>query len=678
MPRDLPLSNGSLLVAFDREYRVRDIFFPHVGQENHANGQAFRLGVWVDGQFSWMGPDWAPDLRYGAETMVTDVHARHAGLGVALECADAVDFFENIFLRHIHVRNESDRPREIRLFFHHDFQILETGVGDTALYSPEVDALLHYKDDRYFLISCSANGTTGVRHFACGQKGIEGREGTWRDAEDGLLSGNPIAQGSVDSVLGVFLQVSAHGTGELDYWMVAGKDFREVSVGNEVIRDKTPQELLRRTRQYWKLWVGKDRRGHGDLSAPIVERYRQSLLIIRSQIDNQGAVLAANDSDIINFARDTYSYMWPRDGALVSVSLLRAGHGAVAQKFLEFCARIISPNGFVRHKYNADGTLASSWHGYLRDGKAVLPIQEDETALLVWALWQYFELYQRIEETAPFYRPLVTRPADFMLSFVDPATGLPLPSYDVWEERWGVHAFTVAAVIAALRAAARITEAFGEMERARRYRSGAERMLEGLHTVLWNEQEQRFARMAVPGPHAYTLDMTIDSSLFGLVEFGALAPRDPHAASTMKQVEERLTVQTDVGGLARYENDPYHQIEKVDTRKVPGNPWFLSTLWLARYRLLCAETQEELDHGRKLLEWAADRALASGVMAEQLHPYTGEPLSVSPLTWSHAAYVRAVAEYLDRCRRFAVCPTCKQPIQRSARLTDRLQAMPNA
>src|SRR5205807_4375020 len=93
-------------------------------------------------------------------------------------------------------------------------------------------------------------------------------------------------------------------------------------------------------------------------------------------------------------------------------------------------------------------------------------IQEDETALIIWALWQYFELYQRIEETAPFYRTLVTRPADFMLGYVDPATGLPLPSHDLWEERWGVHAFTVAAGIAGLRADARLTEAFGEPERA--------------------------------------------------------------------------------------------------------------------------------------------------------------------------------------------------------------------
>jgi GH15 family glucan-1,4-alpha-glucosidase len=35
-------------------------------------------------------------------------------------------------------------------------------------------------------------------------------------------------------------------------------------------------------------------------------------------------------------------------------------------------------------------------------------------------------------------------------------------------------------------------------------------------------------------------------------------------------------------------------------------------------------------------------------MAEQVHPYTNEPLSVSPLTWSHATMVKTVGEYLRR------------------------------
>lgn len=670
MPRDLPLSNGRLLVMFDRDYRIRDVYFPHVGKENHATGHPFRFGIWADGTMSWMGPDWSPDLRYRPSSMVTEVRARHPGLGIELVCRDAVDFYENVLLRHVRVTDLTGRLRTIRCFLHHDFHLWGTDVGDTAFYSPETQSIVHYKDDRYFLINCRVGDLVGVRQYACGTKGAQDNEGTWRDAEDGVLSGNPIAQGLVDSTIGIPLEVPPRGTGEFHYWMAAGTDFRGVAATDQVVRTKTPERLLARTESFWRLWVTKDRRGYADLPPDVIARYQQSLLIILSQVDHSGAIIAANDTDISAFARDTYSYMWPRDGALVSVALMRAGHAGAPERFLQFCARVVSPNGYLRHKYNPDGTLASSWHGYVREGEPVLPIQEDETALVVWALGEYFDLYQRIEETAPFYRPLVTRPAEFLLSHVDAVTGLPLPSYDLWEERWGVHAFTVAAVIAGLRAAARIADAFGESEAAVRYRAGAERMLDGLNTVLWNETEQRYARMAAPGPHGYTLDMTLDASLYGLVMFDALPPDDPRIVSTFAQLEKRLWVQTDIGGMARYENDYYHQVERQDTTRVPGNPWFVCTMWLASYRMARAVTREDLKPGLDLLSWAVRRALPSGTMAEQLHPYTGEPLSVSPLTWSHAAFVQTVREYLDRHSRLHPCPTCGQPVRPLARHAD--------
>jgi GH15 family glucan-1,4-alpha-glucosidase len=671
MPRDLAISNGRLLVMFDREYRIRDLYFPHVGKENHGNGHPFRFGVWVDDQFSWMSAaEWAPVMHYADSSMMTEVLARNSRLAVDLICNDGVDFSENVLIRRVRLTNLSDRPREIRCFFHHDFRIRGNEVGDTAFYSPEAEALLHYKEDRYFLMNCKVNGTVGVQHYACGTKDVGGAEGTWRDAEDGVLSGNPVAQGSVDSVLGVSLTVAGRGTAEFYYWMAAARDFREVSIINAVVRDKTPEELLRRSANYWKLWVCKDRRGMADLPADVIERYKQSLLIIHTHIDHGGAVIAANDTDITTLARDTYSYMWPRDAALVSSALMHAGHAGAPERFLAFCARVVSPNGYLRHKYNPDGSLASTWHGYVRDGKSVLPIQEDETALVVWAVGEYFHLYRRIEETAPFYRGLVTRPADFLLAYVDQRTGLPLPSYDLWEERWGVHTFTVAAVIAGLRAAARLADAFGETERAARYLAGADRMLGGARAVLWNEREQRFARMATPGPSGYALDMTLDASLFGLVLLNALPVDDPQAAATLRQVMDSLWVQTDVGGLARYPNDYYHQVEHQDTTRVPGNPWFICTMWMARYHLQRAKTVDDLAPGLKLLEWAAQRALPSGTMAEQLHPYTGEPLSVSPLTWSHAEFVRAVREYVDRHSSANLCPACGQTLGSGARHSD--------
>ena len=52
VPRDIPVSNGNLLIAFDADYQIRDLYFPYVGQENHAGWGPCRFGVWADGQLA--------------------------------------------------------------------------------------------------------------------------------------------------------------------------------------------------------------------------------------------------------------------------------------------------------------------------------------------------------------------------------------------------------------------------------------------------------------------------------------------------------------------------------------------------------------------------------------------------------------------------------------------------
>src|SRR5207248_445629 len=141
-----------------------------------------------------------------------------------------------------------------------------------------------------------------------------------------------------------------------------------------------------------------------------------------------------------------------------------------------------------------DGSLASSWHPWLRNGREALPIQEDETALVVWSLWKHFERFREIEFITPLYRPVIRRMGDFLVRFRDPATGLPRPSYDLWEERWGVHTFTVCAVYAGLMAAARFAEAFGEEEAAAHYQQAAGEVHAGLARHLYNPRAGRFAR----------------------------------------------------------------------------------------------------------------------------------------------------------------------------------------
>ncbi len=136
--RDIPVGNGSLLVTFDDKYQIRDVYFPHVGQENHTEGFPFRFGVWADGEFSWIfSDDWKRELAYLPETLVTDVRLTNETLGIEIVCNDTVASHENIFLRRVRVKNLRDTSRKIRVFLHQDFRIYENKVGDTAFYDPE-------------------------------------------------------------------------------------------------------------------------------------------------------------------------------------------------------------------------------------------------------------------------------------------------------------------------------------------------------------------------------------------------------------------------------------------------------------------------------------------------------------------------------------------------------------
>jgi len=667
MPRDIPLGNGSLLVNFDGTYQLRDLYWPHVGQDNHTVGHPCRFGVWADGEFSWVHSDgWQRSLRYEQDTLVTEVILRSEGLALKLICRDTVDFHEDLYLRSVVVQDESGKGREIRLLFTQDFHISGSEVGDSAYYDPKSGAVFHYKGKRWFLINAAkqvAGGwALGPDQWAVGQKESPGHEGVWRDAEDGELSGNAVAQGAVDSAVALHLVLPAGGRAAGYYWIAAGEDYRAVIRLNDMVRKKGPEVFLERTRRYWSLWVTKEGEGFADLPRAIRQQYRRSLLIIRTQIDNRGAILAANDFDITSFARDTYSYMWPRDGALVAAALIGAGYSEVTRRFFDFCHRVITDEGYLLHKYNPDGSLASSWHGWYLEGGRALPVQEDETALVLWALWLHFQRFLDVEFIKRNYRGLIVRAANWLTSYRDAESRLPLPSWDLWEERRGVLAWTVGAVWAGLRAAANFAEAFGEKDLAEKYQRTSAEIRQGAEAHLWIPDMGRFARMiSWRGGGGWDVDGTIDSSLMGLWYFGMFPADHPKIQATMEAIRNRLWIKTDVGGVARYENDGYHQVSQ-DTEKIPGNPWFISTLWLAQWHIATAKSTEHLKPALEILDWTLAHALPSGVMAEQVHPITNEPLSVSPLTWSHATFVKTVQEYLARRSTMVRCPKCGQPL----------------
>lgn len=646
MPRDIPVGNGSFLVSFDADYQIRDVYFPFVGQENHSSGRPFRVGVWADGEHAWLEKGWTADLRYRDQSLVTDVTLESASLGLVLRCSDAVDLDLNLYVKKIEVSNRLHRDRKIRLFFNHDFSLYGNDIGGTAYFDPRSRSIIHYKLHRYFLISCLANDEWGVRHFNCGRRYPVGED---PDVEigSGELGGSPSAWGSPYSTLGIHIDVPALGANTACYWIAAGTTYVEVADLNLVVHQLTPDALIERTARYWSTWIRKSAPGLERLPQPITDIFERSLLILRTHIDNHGAIIAATDSDIIRFGKDTYSYMWGRDGAFVAAALAKAGYSHACMKYFDFCARVLSDDGYFFQHYNPDGSLASNWHSWLVDGDEVLPIQEDSTALTLWSLWIYYQCLNDVEFVRPLYRKLIKKAADFLIRYRDPETLMPLPSYDLWEERYAVHAYTVASVVAGLRAAANFADLFHEYALAETYRAAAGTMTAGIKAYFYDAGLGRYARSGLRVPGGYSLDQTIDISLLSLATLGVLDPDDARMQATAKSVQEQLWVETAVGGCARYAGDVYQRAEDSPDG-IPGNPWFISTLWLGEYLIDRAKDAEQLRATLPYLEWCVKNALPSGVLAEQVHPVNGSPRCVSPLTWSHSAFVWTVSRYSDK------------------------------
>ncbi len=646
MARSLSFGNGSMLVCIDQFAQVRDLYFPYVGLENHIGGSyVHKIGVWVDGQFSWVS-DGSWMIRIDSDTAYTGISVLYSPrLAVELSFTDVLYNEKNVLMRKVKVQNKSDREREVRVFFNHQFDIYHSENLDTGYYDPITNTIIHYEGRRVFLMN-ARQGDRGIDDYSVGIFQIEGKEGTYRDAEDGVLAKNAIEHGSVDSTIGMRLAIGAESVKAFHYWLAVGESIEEAKEINSFVLERSPDEIIKSSRDYWYAWVMKNEWNFYGLGDTLIDLFKKSQFFLRSHVDKNGAIVASGDSDMLRGGRDTYAYMWPRDSAYVATALDWIGDRHSARKFFELCNSLITEDGYLMHKYRSDGSLGSSWHGWLVDGRTELPIQEDETALILWALWEHWLVTKDLDFIESIYNSFIRKAAMFLSSHRDTYSGLPKPSYNLWEEKFGVHTYTAATVYAGLTAAARFAEILGKERSEHNFDRIAEEMRLAIIKHLYNPEDGSFYRSLIIDPNGMTVyDRTIDaSSAYGLFLFGVLPADDPMLMHAMKLTKEKLTVRTPVGGIARYLGDQYYRVGG----DVPGNPWFITTLWFTQYSIALAKSDHDLDQVRLDLNWVERNALRSGILSEQLNPYTKEQISAAPLTWSHAEYLRTIIMYMRK------------------------------
>ncbi len=641
MSRPIFLGNGSMLVGLDDFGLVHDFYYPYVGLENHSNARNMhhRIGIHVDGKFSWMDSgEWDIKINYEADAMISNITAVNHRLKVGLEFHDFVDANYNAFCRNIHVINNADTDRDVKVFMHQVFKISDSNRGDTALYEPNGNYILDYKGRRCFLIYGQKTNGESFDQYSIGVHGIEGKQGTYADAEDGELSGHPVEHGMVDSTLRFNMVLPGLSSKRIHYWVVAAGSHDDALKSHKALLNAGFQTRYEKTQEHWRDWLDIADKDIKLVPNEYRDDFKKSLFIMKSHIDKRGSILASGDSEMLNYARDNYSYCWPRDAAFVLWPLIRLGYQDEPKAFFEFARDVLSEEGMLMHKFQPDRAIGSSWHPLVHKGSPELAIQEDETAIVIFMMYQYLMETEDEDFVRRFYDTLIQPAANFMEHFIDTKTKLPHASYDLWEEKFLTNTYTVAVVYAGLRSAAKMAERFEYPDDAIRWQAVADDIKTAAQKVLFNEEKQFFHKGYLLNENGEKeFDTTIDvSSLYGVVMFQLFPLDSEMVVNSVKTLEDELLNASPSGGLPRYEYDQY--CRSSDPQK--GNPWFVTTLWLAQMYI----EMEQPDKARELLDWSHSHMLKSGVLSEQIDPVTSEFRSVVPLIWSQAEFVNTVID----------------------------------
>lgn len=627
--RETPIANGRFLINHSLDGNIRDIFYPNIGKENHSQETKCPTYIKTPNGIQKLEKDgWKTELDYEQTNMVALTNAVSGSTNLKIK--EFIHPKIDVLVR------EFETNEETKIYWELDLNINSHYFGNTVMYHPKEKALLYYKDEVWFLISGFYGEGWGIDWFQL-KKNNEEFDFETKETPNAI-------QGNVKAVIG-----NSTKDKKTTMYMLAGEDFTEVLLKNNQVRDLGFDQIYKDTVDHWSKIVGDCSSAvsscvyeSDELSEEIIKQYARSVLILHTNINHNGAIVAGNDSSNLKHNSDTYQYLWPRDGAYVAEALDTAGYLEFSHKYWDFVDKNIElvDDKWFWQKYNVDGSFSSTWHSFSNsEGELQLPIQEDEMGIMLWAFDQHHK-YCKEKEIEDWKTSWQKKVADFLVDYRD-SRSLPKPSYDLWEEDYGVFSYTCATVYAGLIAASNIAMVYNDAESSKKYKIAAEEVKEATGKYLFSEELNRFIRdieyKVLDNKIMEIQDTKIDASLFALWYYGMFDCDDPKIVSTMKQLEEALWIHEGSGGICRYREDEYYTKEGH-----PPNPWHICTLWLAYWYI-------EIDNKEKALElinWCIKHTPKSGVMSEQVDSLNGTPISVGPLTWSHATFIDVINEYL--------------------------------
>lgn len=629
---DAVIGNSSLLATLGRTGKMYRLWWPHIDTPQHVD--AMRVGIQAaEGTpvewFDEAGNGWSHEIGYVQGSNVLAVKAASQQAGLTIDSRHFAVPGKDLLVREYALSNTGNESKQLSFVLHSSFLISENSLYNTTMFHAEADALIHFRHQYFFAVSSAIVCTKF-------QSGI-----SWENVQQGELNGNMIDM-QPTGAMSWQLTIAPGETIVLPIYIAAAHNEQDAVQLLAEARQKTSGQWADETNSYWQSYVAQAVPCPVD-DARIKELYERSILTFKLMSDEKtGTIIAAPEFDETFSRCGGYSFCWGRDAAFITTALDKVGLTDLTDAFYDWTLRAQSPDGSWQQRHYHDGQLAPSWG-----------LQIDEGSSILWGMWQHY-LVKQDRGFASRVWPSVLKGAQFLASFIDEETGLPKPSIDLWEEREASHTYSSAAVYGGLKAAAGFAELAGEYELAEQWSEQADRVKAAIEQSCFNEELQCFYRginLTVSsdkynegisagkqgtvldldkGYKKYVLkhDPIVDISLLGIsVPFNAVDAADARMRSTADVVEKLLTV-PNVGGIKRYENDIY----------IGGNPWILTTLWLAHYRFATGDVEA----GRNHIQWVLEHRTETGLLPEQIDKHTGETAWVVPLTWSHAMFILAV------------------------------------
>ena len=606
IPEQAVLGNNNMLATIGKHGELRHLFWPTIDYPQHIRGSLPGLFYSFRGinRFDWLtDPVWAKKQEYLTNTNIVHTLFRHQNPDINITLTDAVLPDSDALIRRFVIQNVGDEAVFLRLFYYNDLALSESPIDDAAHYLLGDDAVIHYKRDFYFAY-------TGTMLSSGHQCGVHGESSdSFKDVYDSELSDGSLTlyDGSrdVNSCLSwdipnlqtnetrTFAVIIAMSTTEKEALKVLGN-----------CKSESLEKQIDETKKFWEQWIAPFKLDAVDAqSASITKRSLLALKLLTAK--KHGGIIAAPCME------PEYRFCWPRDATYVAYAFDRCGYHEEGKSFYKWCTKAQELEGGLYQRYYIGARLKGPcWSS-----------QIDEIATVLWGMGKHFELTCDSQFVHSVWNS-ISKAMDFLIEQLAKADGL-IETVGLWEEKFGNHTYSNAAIYAGIKSAVTLAKVVGEDDLSREWNQNAISLKNSLLEQSWDARLNRFIKTVTPR------DENLDVSLLGLsYPFDVLPANDERMKKTATAIESAFKFKP--GGLGRYPFDQYYN----------GNPWILTTLWLALYY----EKAGELDKAEQLIRWTLDHATELGLLSEQVDKESGAPISAIPLAWSHAFFILSVLD----------------------------------